>query len=42
VLPLPGAGWTDALTGRPADGATPALADVLDRYPVALLVRDDR
>ncbi|HEX8869330.1 MAG TPA: malto-oligosyltrehalose synthase, partial [Lentzea sp.] len=36
VLPLPGAEWTDVLTGRPA---TEELATLLDRYPVALLVR---
>ncbi|MFD9705481.1 malto-oligosyltrehalose synthase [Lentzea sp. NPDC059081] len=49
VLPLPGssrpgsngrgAGWTDVLTGRPA---ADDLASLLDRYPVALLVRGDQ
>ncbi|GAA4901669.1 malto-oligosyltrehalose synthase [Streptomonospora salina] len=47
-LPLPGGSgpWTDALTGRVllpqrTDGyCGPPLADLLDRYPVALLVRD--
>ncbi|HEX7308907.1 malto-oligosyltrehalose synthase [Lentzea sp.] len=44
VLPLPGsnrrgAEWTDVLTGRPA---AQDLASLLDRYPVALLVREDR
>ncbi|MET8764449.1 malto-oligosyltrehalose synthase [Lentzea sp. NPDC004782] len=37
VLPLPGGPeWTDVLTGRPA---SEDLASLLDRYPVALLVR---
>ena len=35
VLPLPPGEWTDVLTSRPA---APLLADLLDRYPVALLV----
>ncbi|PVZ12116.1 malto-oligosyltrehalose synthase [Actinomycetospora cinnamomea] len=41
ALPLPGGAddWTDVITGRPVDGAAPALDAVLDRYPVALLVR---
>ncbi|WP_425444419.1 malto-oligosyltrehalose synthase [Saccharothrix carnea] len=39
VLPLPPGEWTDVLTSRPA---SPLLADLLDRYPVALLVRGDR
>jgi (1->4)-alpha-D-glucan 1-alpha-D-glucosylmutase len=41
VLPLPGggAGWTDLITGSAVDGPTPLLADVLARYPVALLGR---
>ncbi|RKT56292.1 malto-oligosyltrehalose synthase [Saccharothrix australiensis] len=38
-LPLPPGRWTDVLTSRPA--AT-RLADLLDHYPVALLVRGDR
>ncbi len=40
-LPLPGGAddWTDVVTGRPVEGAAPLLAAVLDRYPVALLVR---
>jgi (1->4)-alpha-D-glucan 1-alpha-D-glucosylmutase len=39
VLPLPGGGdWTDVLTGREVDDM-PALGGLLDRYPVALLVR---
>lgn len=49
VLPLPsGPGdWVDRLTGRPlapdrTDGFTaPRLADLLDRYPVAVLVRNE-
>ena len=41
VLPLPGAAddWTDVVTGRPVDGSAPALGALLDRFPVALLVR---
>jgi (1->4)-alpha-D-glucan 1-alpha-D-glucosylmutase len=31
--------WTDVLTGRPVDGVAVAVADLLDTYPVALLVR---
>ena len=31
--------WTDVLTGAPVDSAEARLASVLDRYPVALLVR---
>jgi (1->4)-alpha-D-glucan 1-alpha-D-glucosylmutase len=39
TLSLPAAGrWTDAITGRSFTGAEPPLADLLDRYPVALLV----
>jgi (1->4)-alpha-D-glucan 1-alpha-D-glucosylmutase len=38
VLPLPAGTWTDALTGRAGlSGAVP-LADLLARYPVALLL----
>ncbi|MEV6240744.1 malto-oligosyltrehalose synthase [Lentzea sp. NPDC051838] len=36
VLPLPGPGWTDVVTGR---AASEGLAEMLERYPVALLVR---
>jgi (1->4)-alpha-D-glucan 1-alpha-D-glucosylmutase len=32
--------WIDVITGRRHDGGTLALADVLDRYPVALLVAE--
>jgi (1->4)-alpha-D-glucan 1-alpha-D-glucosylmutase len=38
VLPLPHGSWTDVLTGRPVTGF-PLLDTLLDRYPVALLVR---
>ncbi|NBH03167.1 malto-oligosyltrehalose synthase [Amycolatopsis sp. SID8362] len=38
VLPLPDGVWTDVLTGR---DATPDLATLFERYPVALLVRGD-
>ncbi|HEV7646951.1 MAG TPA: malto-oligosyltrehalose synthase [Actinophytocola sp.] len=40
VLALPPGPWTDHLTRRPVPGTAP-LADLLDHYPVALLVRDD-
>ncbi|QYN40662.1 malto-oligosyltrehalose synthase [Pseudonocardia sp. DSM 110487] len=41
VLPLPEGttDWHDVITDTPVDGAAPRLADVLARYPVALLVR---
>jgi (1->4)-alpha-D-glucan 1-alpha-D-glucosylmutase len=41
VLPLPEgtADWHDVITDTPVDGAAPRVADVLSRYPVALLVR---
>jgi (1->4)-alpha-D-glucan 1-alpha-D-glucosylmutase len=41
TLPLPGGPgtWTDALTGAPVTNGAPALADLLCRYPVALLLR---
>jgi (1->4)-alpha-D-glucan 1-alpha-D-glucosylmutase len=41
VLPLPAGAsdWTDMVTGEAVDGSAPALADLLARYPVALLVR---
>jgi (1->4)-alpha-D-glucan 1-alpha-D-glucosylmutase len=41
VLPLPEgtADWHDVITDTAIDGAAPRLADVLGRYPVALLVR---
>ncbi|WBU39383.1 malto-oligosyltrehalose synthase [Homoserinibacter sp. YIM 151385] len=38
---LPGGRWRDALTGAVHEGGPAALAALLDRYPVALLVRDD-
>ncbi len=43
VLPLPdgAAAWTDVLTGTPVESSAPRLAQVLARYPVALLVRSD-
>ncbi|HEX5405748.1 MAG TPA: malto-oligosyltrehalose synthase [Pseudonocardiaceae bacterium] len=41
VLALPPGTWTDVLTGR-AVGDRPRLADLMARYPVALLVRGDR
>lgn len=41
TLPLPGGfdDWHDMVADRPVDGAAPRLADLLERYPVALLVR---
>jgi (1->4)-alpha-D-glucan 1-alpha-D-glucosylmutase len=41
VLPLPGgaADWHDMIADVPVDGNAPRLATLLDRYPVALLVR---
>jgi (1->4)-alpha-D-glucan 1-alpha-D-glucosylmutase len=44
VLPLPaGPGtWVDVLTDREVDMGLPVLEGLLDRYPVALLVRGDR
>ncbi len=41
VLPLPGgaAGWTDVITGASVADAAPPLAELLVRYPVALLAR---
>lgn len=41
VLPLPSGAddWTDVITGRPVEGGAPQLTQLLDRYPVALLVR---
>ncbi len=41
VLPLPEGttDWHDVITDTPVDGAAPRVADVLSRYPVALLVR---
>jgi (1->4)-alpha-D-glucan 1-alpha-D-glucosylmutase len=41
VLPLPDGAtdWHDVLTDQPVTSAAPRLSDLLDRYPVALLVR---
>jgi (1->4)-alpha-D-glucan 1-alpha-D-glucosylmutase len=41
VLALPDAAddWTDVITGRSVSGSAPPLSQLLDRYPVALLVR---
>ena len=43
LLPLPdgATGWTDVLSGAAVSGSAPHLAQVLFRYPVALLVRAD-
>jgi (1->4)-alpha-D-glucan 1-alpha-D-glucosylmutase len=39
VLPLPAGDWTDLLTGRGGWSGAAPLADLLARYPVALLTR---
>ncbi|HEX8759342.1 MAG TPA: malto-oligosyltrehalose synthase [Pseudonocardiaceae bacterium] len=39
ALPLPEGSWTDAFTGLTSSGQVP-LADLLARYPVALLLAD--
>ncbi|MDQ3827257.1 MAG: malto-oligosyltrehalose synthase, partial [Actinomycetota bacterium] len=39
VLPLPEGAWTDAFTGVVASGKVP-LAELLSRYPIALLIAD--
>jgi len=36
---LPAGSWVDAFTGRRVEGGAAPLAEVLSRYPVALLVR---
>lgn len=40
TVALPDGAWHDALTGRTLDGGAQRVADVLDRLPVALLVRE--
>ena len=40
VLHLPPGDWRDELTGRPADGQHVPVVNLLDTYPVALLVRN--
>ncbi|MET0930953.1 MAG: malto-oligosyltrehalose synthase [Aeromicrobium sp.] len=39
TVELPVGTWTDVLTGKAVDGSAPRVASLLDRYPVALLVR---
>ena len=41
VLPLPGGAtdWHDMISDRPVEIAAPRMADLVERYPVALLVR---
>ncbi|MET0447886.1 MAG: malto-oligosyltrehalose synthase [Aeromicrobium sp.] len=39
TVELPVGTWTDVLTGEAVDGSAPAIASLLGRYPVALLVR---
>ncbi|MRJ76770.1 malto-oligosyltrehalose synthase [Aeromicrobium sp. SMF47] len=40
-LSLPEGRWTDVITGAEVDGGEVAVADVLARYPAALLVKGD-
>ena len=42
VLPTGPGPWTDVLTGRPVPSGWAAAEDLLQRYPVALLVRGDQ
>ena len=39
-LELPPGNWTDQLTGRGHSGGNVAVAELLHRYPVALLARE--
>ena len=39
VVDLPPGPWTDRLSGRTVEGGATRLAELLDRLPVALLVR---
>jgi (1->4)-alpha-D-glucan 1-alpha-D-glucosylmutase len=39
VLHLPPGDWHDELTGRPVESQHVPVVELLDRYPVALLVR---
>jgi len=41
ILPLPGAGWRDVLTGQVHDGDRVPLAELTRRLPVALLIPVD-
>ncbi|WP_129337122.1 malto-oligosyltrehalose synthase [Cellulomonas endophytica] len=41
TVALPPGAWTDVLTGRPVEGGVVPVAPLLDRLPVALLVRAD-
>ena len=40
AIPLPAGSWTNHLTGEKVQGGTTRLADLLKRFPVALLSRD--
>ena len=42
TLPIGPGPWTDALTGQPVPSGWVAAEDLLQRYPVALLVRGDQ
>ena len=41
ALAVPAGSWADVLTGRRVTGGQVPVADLLDRYPVALLARED-
>ena len=41
TIELPAGRWRDELTGDAFDGGSVRLADVLRRFPVALLARDE-
>jgi len=41
TVAVPEGRWRDALTGRAVDGGVTGVAGLLDRLPVALLVRED-
>jgi (1->4)-alpha-D-glucan 1-alpha-D-glucosylmutase len=40
TLTLPEGSWRDVITGRTVSGGPCRLADLLDRFPVALLAAD--
>jgi (1->4)-alpha-D-glucan 1-alpha-D-glucosylmutase len=40
TVALPEGAWRDVLTGRPVGGGVQPIAPLLDKHPVALLVRD--
>jgi (1->4)-alpha-D-glucan 1-alpha-D-glucosylmutase len=42
TLPMGPGPWTNVLTGQPVPSSWVAAEDLLQRYPVALLVRGDQ